>query len=114
MPHGVLFEMVEITDGWGCTIRWLYELESLTELVLNVKGEGTEVTFWKSLAHLTGLKDLHMKELDILDFGDIVALTSCQELTCLQVSHDFLNDDLPVLYHISYIKSFEMKVRSKD
>jgi hypothetical protein len=56
MPHDGMFEMVEVMDGWLCTIIRLYELESLTELVLSVKGEGAKITFWKSLAHLTGLK----------------------------------------------------------
>jgi hypothetical protein len=102
MPHDDIFEMVELMDGWGCSICLLYELESLTKLVLNVQREAIEVTFWKSLAHLTGLKDLHMIELDIPEFGDIICLTSCQELTSLRVYYD---DDSPVPF-------FDMKVRT--
>jgi hypothetical protein len=78
-------------------LRWLQCLASLT---LNMKEEECSNIVWRSIAKLTGLRDLHVREVDISQFGGIINLVDCRQLTRLRTD----NEEESGLY-------FEMEVR---
>jgi hypothetical protein len=79
-----VFETYEsYEEGCWCSVSMLNELTSLTHLTLNVSSEECTEVFWRSMALLTSLKDLYIKELDGASFGGIVRLVTCKELTNL-------------------------------
>jgi hypothetical protein len=73
-----------------CSVAVLRSLHSLTRLAIDVTGYSPledppecNETFWRSMAELTSLRDLYIHDLGMKDFGGIVELVSCRQLTHL-------------------------------
>lgn len=79
-----------------CSVAYLNRTKGLTRLVINVYQEECSYLFWKSMAELTGLRDLVIRELDESEFGGIVHLANCRNLTRLETQ----NEDSLLDFHI--------------
>jgi hypothetical protein len=78
-------DVPEQFDADFCSVIYLRSLKCLTGLTLNM--EDYSDTVWRSIAKLTGLRDLHIRELDIAEFGGIVNLVECRQLTRLRTDN---------------------------
>jgi hypothetical protein len=70
-------------------------LHGLTKLTLNMQGRKPRDGTWRGLACLTTLKSLTLENLDFGYLGGVLKLTSCQQLTHLQLNSD---EDLECLH----------------
>lgn len=88
--HSNTFEAYDVNDE-GVDVHnvaLLSNLTRLTSLELNMQDRKPNKCFWRSLAQLTALKSLTMKNLHFDYLGGVLKLAACQQLTHLRVESE--------------------------